>query len=250
MVRLALEPAGLARIERAQRLPPRHGDLGYAAHAALAGLFGEGVLQPFRVQESASGGPIPVLAYSARDGEALRTHAETYADPAVHAVCRWQELACKPMPASWQQGARLGFEVRVCPVVRLGGEIEAETREGERRRYRRGAEIDAWVHRRWLKEEPDAAERGREGVYRDWLAQRFAPAARLLDVRLDGFRRLRLVRKDHDETRRATVFDRPDALFKGELEIEDGAAFQELLAKGVGRHCAYGFGMVLLRPPG
>lgn len=249
MVRLALDPAGLARIERSQRLPPRHGDLGYAVHAALAGLFGEGTLQPYRVQDNPRGGGVPVLAYSPQGAEALRARAETFADPAVHAACRWDEFAAKPMPVSWEQGTRLGFEVRVCPVVRLGSPVETTPRGGEKRVYRRGAEVDAWVHRRWLRETAGAATEGREGIYRQWLAERLSPAAELLSARLESFRRLRLVRKDHQAERRSRVFDRPDALFVGELEVRDGAAFHRLLASGVGRHCAYGFGMLLLRPP-
>jgi CRISPR system Cascade subunit CasE len=250
MVRLALDPAGLARIERSQRLPPRHGDLGYAVHAALAGLFGEGVLQPYRVQNNPRGGEIPVLAYSPQGADALRARAETFADPEFHAACRWDEFATKPMPISWERGARLGFEVRVCPVVRLASAIETETREGEKRVYRRRAEIDVWVHRRWLRETAGATTEGREGIYRQWLAERLAPAAELLAARLKSFRRLQLVRKDHQAQRHARVFDRPDALFVGDLEVRDAAAFQRLLASGVGRHCAYGFGMLLLRPSG
>jgi CRISPR system Cascade subunit CasE len=34
----------------------------------------------------------------------------------------------------------------------------------------------------------------------------------------------------------------------GELTINDADAFARLLAGGVGRHAAYGFGMLLLRP--
>jgi len=32
------------------------------------------------------------------------------------------------------------------------------------------------------------------------------------------------------------------------LTVTDGEAFARLLAKGVGRHTAYGYGMLLLRP--
>ena len=42
----------------------------------------------------------------------------------------------------------------------------------------------------------------------------------------------------------------PDALMRGVLEITDGPAFAQLLAGGVGRHRAYGYGMLLLRPAG
>ena len=43
--------------------------------------------------------------------------------------------------------------------------------------------------------------------------------------------------------------ERPDALFTGEITVADPEAFCRLLARGVGRHRAFGFGMLLLRPP-
>ncbi|MEE8524028.1 MAG: type I-E CRISPR-associated protein Cas6/Cse3/CasE [Thermoanaerobaculia bacterium] len=46
------------------------------------------------------------------------------------------------------------------------------------------------------------------------------------------------------------VPERPDALLTGTLEVTDPDAFATLLARGVGRHRAFGFGMLLLRPPG
>ena len=41
---------------------------------------------------------------------------------------------------------------------------------------------------------------------------------------------------------------RREAVFEGTLEVRDAALFQGLLARGVGRHRAFGFGMLLLRP--
>jgi len=41
----------------------------------------------------------------------------------------------------------------------------------------------------------------------------------------------------------------PDAIVHGVLVIHDPAAFSALLVRGVGRHRAYGYGMLLLRPP-
>ena len=37
---------------------------------------------------------------------------------------------------------------------------------------------------------------------------------------------------------------------RGNLIVSDPAAFAQLLTRGIGRHRAYGFGMLLLRPPG
>jgi DNA polymerase I len=80
----------------------------------------------------------------------------------------------------------------------------------------------------------------REEIYRTWLAKRLGKAARLESARMVRFERTKAERRKR--------LDGPDATFHGELTISDGAAFSELLASGLGRHTAYGYGMLLLRP--
>ncbi len=213
-------------------------------------------MQPFRVLDGTSrrvprthdaGRQVPVLGYTCVGEDELREHAATYADPARYAACAWDGLASKPMPEI-SAGRRLGFELRACPVVRLAAELEVAGKDGVPQRYEVGQEVDSWVHRRFMAREPE--EVGREVAYADWLRERLGGAAEVTIVRLDGFRRLKLVRRDHSSPRKARILERPDALLRGDLEVRDGAAFLQLLARGVGRHRAYGFGMVLLRPPG
>jgi CRISPR system Cascade subunit CasE len=45
------------------------------------------------------------------------------------------------------------------------------------------------------------------------------------------------------------VVERPQALFGAEAVVVDGERFADLLARGIGRHRAFGFGMVLVAPP-
>ena len=71
-------------------------------------------------------------------------------------------------------------------------------------------------------------------------------AARLEDFTLDGFANVRLLRKAEGAGRRD--FQRPQALLGGILQVQDGDAFHTLLARGIGRHRAFGYGMLLLRP--
>jgi CRISPR system Cascade subunit CasE len=40
----------------------------------------------------------------------------------------------------------------------------------------------------------------------------------------------------------------PDAVFTGVLQVLDTTAFAALVARGIGRHRAFGYGMVLLKP--
>ena len=42
----------------------------------------------------------------------------------------------------------------------------------------------------------------------------------------------------------------PDATLHGVLTVQDPVTFGRLIRNGIGRHKAYGYGMLLLRPPG
>jgi len=69
-------------------------------------------------------------------------------------------------------------------------------------------------------------------------------------LNLTGFQRVRSQRLSHaSEGAKRRAVERPDALFAGELTIEDPDAFARLLARGVGGPRPFGFGMLLLRPP-
>jgi CRISPR system Cascade subunit CasE len=58
---------------------------------------------------------------------------------------------------------------------------------------------------------------------------------------LTRFQRLRAAREGFSP-------EGPDAILQGDLILNDPERFQMMLAQGVGRHKAYGFGMLLLRP--
>ncbi|MFG1478962.1 type I-E CRISPR-associated protein Cas6/Cse3/CasE [Xanthobacter sp. V4C-4] len=95
-------------------------DEGYAWHALLTAAFGRDLApKPFRVLGRRGRAP-QLLAYSAHDGATLAAHADAFCDPLAHQALNIATLAGKPMPA-FAAGRRLGFEVRVRPVVRTDG---------------------------------------------------------------------------------------------------------------------------------
>lgn len=222
-------------------------DTGYLLHAWLGETFGPDALRPFVVEhgpgslrnnESAD---LRLLAWSDRGAERLRADAQVFASPDAHGVCRWDELASKELPGEWASGRRLGFAVRVCPTVRTRTPPPG-------RREKKSYERDAFLAE--LPSLPeDRSGRTREQVYRDWLRIRMERdgVVRVSEVRLDGFRRRRLHRRTQGENRKGRSVDLPEAWMAGELEIADPARFTEWLRAGVGRHRAFGFGMVLLR---
>jgi CRISPR system Cascade subunit CasE len=236
MLRLCLDTAGLFELGRRRHLPLREVDVGYLAHCALGELFGEGAPKPFHLENG--GRAVSLLAYSPAPAEELRRRADTFATPEVHALCDWKRLAAKLMPTAWEAGARYGFRVRACPVVRMSSDGE---------RHRRGAEVDAFLARCW--EVGDGIPVDRETVYREWLTAELERrgGAGLRAFRLASFQRERLVRRAGAD-RRVAIRERPDATMEGVIEVNDGAAFGELLRRGIGRHRSFGFGMLMLRP--
>ncbi len=70
-------------------------------------------------------------------------------------------------------------------------------------------------------------------------------------MRITGFRRVKVLRKDRSKGKSINRdVERPDVIFSGELIILRPEQFSDLLKRGVGRHRAFGFGMLLLRPTG
>lgn len=241
LIRLGLGPAALAEWAARRGLMRASGfDEGRALHHLLGETFGPGALQPFRLLAAPGRQDANLYAYSAADPDTLRETAEAIALPDALVVLPLAGLEAKPMPASWRTGQRLGFDIRVRPVVRLAKPVlaHADLHGRPQPERRAGAETDAFLAR--ILRSGDTTTR--EAVYVDWLADRLAPAARLEKARLTRFERSRAARAD--------VTEGPDATLQGTLEIAEPEAFAALLARGVGRHRTYGYGMLLLRAPG
>jgi CRISPR system Cascade subunit CasE len=238
MVRLALDGTRLFAIGRARRLPPHRVDVGYLVHCTLADLFGRDTLQPFWVSDC-RGRDLAVLAYTHRTESELREEATSYGDPAAYAACDWDQLALKPLPVSWEVGRRLGFEVRICPVLRMAADGA---------KHRKGAEVDAFLARCWGEGAGTSVDR--EEVYRAWVGEHLERqgGARIVESSLQRFQLARLLRRTQGDDRKAVFCERPDATLGGVLEVTDGERFGALLAGGIGRHKAFGFGMLRLRP--
>lgn len=255
-MRPALGP--LLRWAERRKLVAAHGldDLGYALHAILAAAFGEHAPKPFvlinpprpRERPGADSGP-QLLGYTTRDATDLREHASAFAEPEVTEALGLGGLAVKVMPERFPAGMRLGFRTRIRPMVR-------RDRDGDRTRTR---EQDAYLAA-LDAHDGQVAPFSRGEVYRDWLARHLAASGAELEVAsLDAFRLTRTLRRDQDRylaqipASSATMkgaAGHPDATVTGVLAVRDPEAFSALLARGIGRHRAFGFGMLLLKPPG
>jgi len=252
LVRVPLSVRALVRWAKERGWVRRHGgiaafDEGRALHHLLGEMFGPGALRPFRLLVPPRRTDGNLYAYSALDAAALRAAAHAHALPDQLRVPSPERLESKPMSSEWRVGQRLGFDLRARPVRRLRHTLE--TPSGNRMGAK-GAEIDAFLLEalRRYPEEPGGMadeERTREAVYLDWLTERMSGAAALepSTCRLARFRRTRIARGEQGGP------EGPDATIHGTLTVSDPTAFTAMLARGVGRHRAYGYGMLLLRPP-
>ena len=209
-------------------------DEGRALHHLLGETFGKGALQPFRLMVAPGACSGTLYAYTLSDQESLQQTARETGLPDALEVCNPDRLRIKTMPETWREG-RLAFDLRARPVRRLLKPAG---------KFAKGAEVDAFlleVLRRFPDGPPAQGGIERETVYRHWLAERLARAARL--------ERVRSARLERSIVQRGSKsLEGPDVTFHGELVITDATAFAKTLAAGVGRHTAYGYGMLLLRP--
>ena len=224
-------------------------DEGYVLHVLTAGMFGNSALRPFRLFSSERRPQATFYAYSALDAGGLCRIAEAVATPDCLDVIRLDSIRDKAMPTNFAKGQSFGFDVRVRPVQRLKSDVRDDRHNV---RLAKGAEVDAFRlhvmrHPRHDSTDGDidstSAEWTREGVYRDWLVQRIGASATVRSCRLAAFRRHRAIRGE------GRTIEGPDAALQGSLSVEDAAGFADMLTRGIGRHKAYGYGMLLLRPP-
>lgn len=253
-LRLQPDMARLSRWARSSGLRDAAADLGYAVHAATRAALGDLAPKPFALRQRA--GATELVGYVAANTEHLaRACALDAHDPEAAAALGLHEGVAKPMPTDWRVGERFSFEVRAAPIVR--------SRTAAPGRY---VEIDAAFH-------PDYSGPcgDRASAYGAWLRAQLGrqDAAELVTHETVTFQLADMVRRTQATGRRGQVADNakqgeghdkgnrhsrhgllPDLTVRGELRVVDGPAFASLLVRGLGRHRSFGFGCLLLAPPG
>jgi CRISPR system Cascade subunit CasE len=232
------DPQRLATWAARHHLLDSQGDLGYALHALLHAAFGEHAPQPFRYLDAEQG----LLAYTRLSGAELAQCAALAGHDVAAALGLSQTLhhsglSARPFPSQWVAGHALGFEVRVRPIIREG---------------KTGRERDAFLAA-VEKSGGSGSELDRSDVYVQWLRELLSRqgGAELVDASVARYQLLSVTRKNQksssDGPRQSRLVSGPDAVLAGQLRVTDPQAFAQLLACGVGRHRAFGFGLLLLR---
>ena len=227
-------------------------DAGYALHAALHATLGQVAPKPFALLERP--GSVQLIGYINQPLQEVQRALElgTTSDP-LAALALGLTAAdglggplLKPMPSSWRAGESLSFEARVAPVVRSRAAGAQGVAGGN---Y---PEIDAAFHPDFAGGEPG----NRPAAHARWLARELARdgAATLLTHRALAFQLAPMARRSQraqsDSPRALRQGLLPDLSVRGQLRVDDGPAFQRLLARGLGRHRSFGFGCLLLAPAG
>ena len=209
-------------------------DPDHAMHCLLTECFGDSAPKPFRLMTTRGASAACLYGYGTADADELRDAAAFCACPLQARILSASGIDSKPMPSEFPTGKRLGFDIRIRPIVRKARGSGHEE-----------AEVDIYQAKAEMfpqKQMPYT----REQVYTQWLAERFRDKGADLDVdtvSLVSFQRTRAYRKLNRRH-----IEGPDAAMQGNLTVTDPVAFAATLRQGIGRHRAYGYGMLLLRP--
>lgn len=242
LVKIPLRLPSVIGLARKRNIPLRDLDEGYLVHCLLTELWQDKAPAPFLLKgastrgESGGRGVVDAWGYTHSSAEELEGHAREFGDPELLG-CLAGPLHGKEMPL-FAAGRRVAFTLRACPIVRTRSPSDPT----------RKREVDAYIAAR-VAVGDDAPPRAE--VYLRWLRDRFAGSSATLDqATVLGMKRERVMRRTQGEQRTARSLERPDVTFQGELTVNDPLAFRSALGHGVGRHRAFGFGMLLLSAPG
>jgi CRISPR system Cascade subunit CasE len=231
LLRIPVHAPRLLRFAAEHGITQEDETLGYTLHAWLTALFGEQAPKPFRYFERRN----ELLAYAPTDAATLLEQARAFASPQAWAALDAEGVVNKPMPEHWKSGQRLRIEVLTCPVARQGNE-----------------EKDVFLRAldRLGDDAPPRAALYREWFIRQWSDKTRGEALHFEHIDMLGLAsRSRLLRRARNGGNRLRIVERPQALFGADVIVADGELFAALLGRGIGRHRAFGFGMVLLAPP-
>ena len=226
-------------------------DLDFAIHCLLTECLGESRPRVFRPQTGRDGKSLALLGYCRSREEELEQTLQMLATPLQRGVIPRGSVKTKEMPHDWSQVSDLGFEIRVRPIVRLSrrkvavNPAFAQRLEGAG--LKPGSEYDVHRWRNLLAQTAQEPPVSKDLAYAEWLSQRAEQQGSCtIDPRCAVVARsqeTRAVRDAHQEG-----FPGPDVVMRGLLQIQDPSRFEQLLEHGLGRHRAYGYGMLLLRP--
>ena len=210
-----------------QWMTSRHlNDRDHAMHCLLRETLGADAPSTFRLFHPTDDTDATLYGYTTKPAPDLHQIAAATADPIQQKIMNCQGIKTKQMPQTWTAGQKLNFNVRARPVKQTA---RGSLKPGSERDVYQGQETNLT----------------REQVYTQWLSEKLEKTGAVLvqGTSMTSYKQVSSQRK-----RNSPRVSGPDATFQGTFTIQDPTHFTELLHKGTGRHKAYGYGMVLLRP--
>jgi CRISPR system Cascade subunit CasE len=220
-------------------------DEGAALHRFIRETFGASAFSTFRLFQPARSRMGTLYAYSHNDADHHRDTASCTGVPDSAELFKLASMKSQPRPKdAWKPDQRIGFSIK-CRATRKSSLVGDQVTG----RGRREAEVDTYLH------ELEAHQQGyitdtptREESYRRWLLAKLQgdgsphrEAISEIDFSINVLNQSPVYR--HGKWSKG-----PDVTFNGNLSIKDPIAFANLLKTGIGKHKAYGYGMLLLRP--
>ena len=227
-------------------------DVDHAMHCLLTEIFGDKALRPFRLIASPRLPMGTLYGYAHEDGSEMQVHAQLIADPIQAAIFDLNKpITAKKMPqlSKIARGSRLGFEVRIRPTYRRPYYSNGPLN------YSRQHEHDAYhAYLRdhhsfdYRPQAPAEINHIRHQAYGGWLFRHFrqqkGASLEPYTFNIISYRRVPVVRKFG-----TPPILGPDVTCRGNFIVEDPERFEQLITNGIGRHRAYGYGMILFRQP-
>ena len=202
-------------------------DQGYIVHSLICAAYGSHRMQPFRMYNDQNSSQVRLLGYCAASAAELIAERQAVAEPLVSAG--FLSEVSKELPSTWKVGSTFSFNLLVSPVITISG-----TRK----------QVDAFMRA--------PAGSTRDAVYAEWLKKRFDGKADIKQLTLKSFSLEKVARREMaDENGKRPLgrtFTIPRAEFEGVISVVDSDAFESLFQNSIGKHGAFGYGAVLLRP--
>lgn len=210
-------------------------DYGYLSHAFMRKAFCETSPQPFTVKRIDN--TLSIIGMSHVDVCEIQDSFCPEGDSLLNEIVASIRMKSMRLPDYYAENTQIRFSAQCCPVRR-------SSKTGK------SVEKDAYLCELEHSEREKRKPMTRHECYLEWLSKRMVnTGATLVEYDIRDFLLSTPSRrggKDHSGSP-FIIGDRPRVEFYGVLSVEDPVKFSASLMAGIGRHKAFGYGMIDLQ---
>lgn len=219
---------------RGLKMRPNDTDIGYLIHSWIMATFEQNPFHCFHFDVHPRHANI--LAYSDYSAEDILKNKKQQEQSVENAI-NWDTFQSKMLPEIWPKHTTLQFETSVCPTTRVTDTITKKQQEIDMYLYHKNSGQNKYMLR--------------EDIYIDWFQHKIhTDIAQVSNLEVTKFQVQSMVRKthtQHPQQSKSRNISLPICTIQGTITIQDSDKFTTLLTKGIGRHKAFGMGMLLLK---